>query len=175
MITAEITCCIMLLNSVSAIFSVSPLLTAIPIPSINASVSAVITPNKGGISIVKNDESSVALGLSTDANVAFVSIRNGKTVLHVKYVKRPAKMVEPYAINAVTASKRPAPFPKSAMPGATNPTIIRGIQKNRNEAKMPLNVTKTRTTAAGKTNPNAKPKAMAVTILGNKPIFLIFI
>ena len=39
-------------------------------------------------------------------------------------------------MSAVIAKSLPAPFPKSAMPGATNPNIIRGMIKERNSENM---------------------------------------
>ena len=173
MITVAITRSIMLLNSVNPDFNALPLLTEMPIPSINASVKAVITPKTGGISIVKNVANSEFAGLSTVATS--VGIKCGSAVLHVKYAKKPANKVAPYAISVVIANKRPALFPKSAMPGATKPTMISGIQKNKNDAKRLLNVTKARTKPAGNTMPSNNPKMIAIMILGNKPNFLIAI
>ena len=92
-ITDAITRSMMPLNSVSMVFNVSPLLTEIPIPNINARVKAVITPKTGGISIVKNVVNSEFAGLSTVAT--FVGIKNGRVILHEKYAKKPANNVAP--------------------------------------------------------------------------------
>ena len=58
----------------------------------------------------------------------------------------------------------------SAMAGVTSPTIISGIRNPRNSLKSELNVTNMRTGISGVSMPRAIPRAMAIIILGNKPI-----
>ena len=52
--------------------------------------------------------------------------------------------------------------------------IMSGMMKFRKFPKMPLKVTKIRTSHIGKKNEQAMPRMMAIMTLGNKPIFLIF-
>jgi len=51
--------------------------------------------------------------------------------------------------------------------------MIKGIQKNRKDAKILLKVTKIRTAADGKTMPSNNPRIIAMMTLGSNPILNI--
>ena len=103
-------------------------------------------------------------------NWTFSEIIDGKKVCPTPYDMKPDNTVAPYARRAVTRSSLPAPLPMSAMAGVTSPTIISGIRNPRNSLKSELNVTNMRTGISGVSMPRAIPRAMAIIILGNKPI-----
>jgi hypothetical protein len=63
----------------------------------------------------------------------------------------------------------PAPLPSSAIPGATRPKIMSGIEKLRKLPNIPLNVTKKRLRNIGKNVEHKIPKIIAIIILGNNP------
>jgi len=63
----------------------------------------------------------------------------------------------------------PAPDPRSAIPGATRPTIISGMEKLRKLLKMELMVTKMRTPGVGRKVEKVKPRTIAMTIFSNSP------
>ena len=73
------------------------------------------------------------------------------------------------------ANKRPALFPKLAIPGTTKPNISKGITKLKNVPKRDLKVTNTLVKTSGKNKPKTVPNAIAISIFGNRPIFFIFI
>lgn len=68
----------------------------------------------------------------------------------------------------------PARAPMSAMAGATNPTIISGMQKPRNSPNMELNVAIVLAAHSGAIHPTPIPRAMAIRILGSNPSFSFF-
>ena len=73
-------------------------------------------------------------------------------------------------MSAVIASSLPAPLPKSAMPGATNPNIIRGIMKERKSENMDEMVTNILTPHIGKNMDATIPAIIAIITFGSKPI-----
>lgn len=76
---------------------------------------------------------------------------------------------------AVMASSFPAPFPNSAIPGATSPTIIRGIVKPRKLPNIPFIVTNVLLRNSGKKNEQVIPRAMAIaTLASNGRFFILF-
>ena len=90
-------------------------------------------------------------------------------------MKKPEKIVEPYAISAVKASNLPAPLPNSPMAGVTNPRIMSGIENDRKLPNKELNVTKMRAIPPGRNCPNTTPAAMAMTTLASNDTFSFFI
>jgi len=137
-------------------------------PTMNASTSADITPNSGGISSAKYGASSASSGLVSDGAPPSGSTR-GRTISDVLSPRNPASSVDEYASAAVMANHRPAPRPSSAMAGAMRPRMINGMAKPRNWPNTPLNVTKTLVSQSGKKFPNSTPSAIATTIWGRSP------
>ena len=87
-------------NPCAAFMSISCWVAARQSPTTNARTSAVMTPIRGGIDIVKNGVGSA---------VSFIvcipappSIIDGKNVTPVRYDVNPAKRVDAYAISTVT-------------------------------------------------------------------------
>ena len=81
-------------------------------------------------------------------------------------------------MRAVIANSLPAPLPKSAMPGATNPKIISGMMKERKPENIEEIVTNILTPHIGKNNDATIPATMTMITFGSKPIFnlkLIFV
>ena len=68
-------------------------------------------------------------------------------------------------------SRRPAPVPSSAMPGATSPSTMSGMEKLRKCPKISLNVAKKRATASGRKVEQRTPAVMASRMRGSRPIF----
>lgn len=158
-------------NSFITFLSALPLIAAIPKPSTNAINKAVITSSAGGIRTSKNGSKRASDG-SVESTVKLPTFKKvGNTIEDVKYARDPNNTVDPYAIPAVIASSFPAPSPKSPIPGATNPIIIRGIANPKKLPKIPLNVAKNRTTGSGKNVPTSIPIMIAIINLGNKPSF----
>ena len=58
-----------------------------------------------------------------------LTINLGSTARPIKKVSIPIKNVEAYEIKVVMKSPFPDLFPKDAIPGTINPTIISGIKK----------------------------------------------
>ena len=58
----------------------------------------------------------------------------------------------------------------SAIAGATNPTISKGITKPRKELNTLLKVAKLRHSQSGAIMPRPMPAAMAMTTFGKRPI-----
>ena len=67
------------------------------------------------------------------------------------------------------ANSLPAPLPKSAMPGATNPKIMSGIINERNPEKILVMVTNILVAHKGKNNEANIPPAMAMITFGSNP------
>jgi len=122
---------------------------------------------KGGIALVDRFPR-----LSRDNDL---SINMGSENLVVKYEKNPEKSVEPYAIKAVIPSNLPAPLPRSAIPGATNPRMINGITNPRKLLNIELNVTKILTSETGKTKDEIIPRIIAIIILVRSPVLNLII
>jgi hypothetical protein len=81
-------------------------------------------------------------------------------------------------MRAVMANSLPAPLPKSAMPGATNPKMMRGMIKERKPENMEVMVTNILTPHIGKNSDATIPATMAMITFGSKPILnlkLIFV
>ena len=76
---------------------------------------------------------------------------------------------------AVIANSFPAPWPNSAMPGATRPNIIRGITKPKKFPKILFMVTKTLDMLSGKTKDARIPKITAIIIAGSNGNLVNFI
>ena len=87
----------------------------------------------------------------------------------------PEKIVKIYATPAVAASKRPAFLPTSAMPGAINPRISRGIIKLNKLENILLKVANTLDSHSGKKKPQTTPSMMAAIICASSGSFFIFI
>ena len=68
-------------------------------------------------------------------------------------------------------SNFPAPFPRSAIPGATSPKIIRGITNDKKLEKIPVMVTKIFTAQIGKKSDVTMPAAIAIITFGSNPNF----
>lgn len=77
--------------------------------------------------------------------------------------------VDAYAIKAVIPRSFPAPFPSSAIPGATSPRIISGITKLRKLPKIPFMVTKILVRKSGKKFEHIIPNMIAIIIFGSSP------
>lgn len=72
-------------------------------------------------------------------------------------------------MSAVMPNSLPAPLPKSAIPGATNPKMINGIIKERKLEKIPVIVTNILTAHIGKNRDAIIPTAMAMITFASKP------
>ena len=103
------------------------------------------------------------------------SIIKGKDHFVEKYEKNPEKIVDPYAIATVIIKSFPAPFPRSAIPGAISPRISNGIINERKLLNRAFKVTNTRTAQSGKNNENIIPKIIDISTLSNKPGLLFII
>ena len=60
------------------------------------------------------------------------------------------------------------------MAGVTNPTIIKGMEKERNSPKSELKVTNKRAIPPGRNWPNRMPAAMAMTTLPSSEMCIFF-
>jgi hypothetical protein len=115
-----------------------------------ARTNAEVISIKGGISNEKYGAIDSAFNEFKVAIDDVLSAIKGKEKLVVKYEKKPEIIVDVYAINTVIPSNFPAPFPNSAIPGATNPIIISGITKDRYLLNIDVNVTTPLTISFGK-------------------------
>ena len=153
--------------------SAVPFIAVNPIPSTNASISAVITSISGGMAMPKY--AGNASGACVISSILPSVSRCGKTASQVKYVKNPEKSVEPYARATVRSSILPAEAPIRPIAGATSPSIISGIENPRKLPNIPLNVENTLPAHTGISGARRMPSAMAIIILVNRFIRIFFI
>ncbi len=98
---------------------------------------------------MKYGANNASSGFVAEANMLPSCIILGKIAVSTVYATVPEIRVETYAITTVRKRIFPALFPRSPMPGATNPTIMRGITKPRKFPKIPLKVARLLTTTSG--------------------------
>ena len=68
----------------------------------------------------------------------------------------------------------PAPLPRFAMAGVTNPSTNNGTENFNNCANKTLKVLKMRINTSGRKRPNTAPRAMAITTFGKSPSLIFF-